>query len=48
MRRLVWVPALFAAGVAYGYWTGFLWPVAVTTARCWPRADAPGYEPEVL
>ena len=49
MKRLLIFPALFAVGIGVGYWNGFLWPIAVTGWRCVAaRADAPGYEPEVL
>ena len=49
MRRLIWLPALFAAGCVYGYWTGYAGPILITAARCLrARADAPDYEPEVL
>lgn len=39
MKRLMIFPVLFAAGVAYGYWTGFLWPVATTVVRPFLRPD---------
>ena len=49
MRRLIWLPALFAAGCVYGWVSGMAWPVAVTGWRCvTARADAPDYEAEVL
>lgn len=33
MKRLLAFPVLFAAGVAYGYWSGLLWPIATTVVR---------------
>jgi hypothetical protein len=52
MRRLLAAPlvgcGLFTVGVLYGYWNGFLWPVATTAARIvWPR-DTPTSEPDPI
>lgn len=33
MKRLLALPCLFAAGCAYGYWSGLLWPIATTVIR---------------
>ena len=49
MRRLAWLPVLFAAGATWAFFSGMAWPIAVTGWRCVAaRADAPDYEPEVL
>ena len=38
MKRLLFLPVLFAAGCVYGYWTGYAWPV-LTTARSLLRPE---------
>lgn len=48
MKRLAWWLVPFPCLVCWAVWSGMAWPIGTTFARCWPRADAPDYEAEVL
>lgn len=48
VKRLLALPVLFAAGVAYGYWSGLLWPLATTVVRPLLRPALPETEADFL
>ena len=48
VKRLFVLPVLFAAGVAYGYWSGLLWPLATTVVRPLLRPALPETEADYL